>query len=321
MTRFLKSRFPKLRPSPTSEALLWDRLDRCGIAFRAPMADLIDRYGAKPAIWSDQLDICILHDADPFIAGLAHPPAFQFSQDTDLLQPPSALFCAVQASPDHRINYAKAIAALKPHFGEGTVGTAANTASRSWQFGHATLSCTVWPPEAQSPARNTRHEIFPETRTEASIWMSPAYRTHPPPDLLAACACPALLPCPALPPKRLIAVGALTYDWPAEIEELPCGLYLSESGDSLLKQTRTGLIDILPRDWMRQIALARITGGRGGQEAIVTIEYSPSGQPDLPPQTMTLCEIYGDPNALDAFANDLAQRLDLPVDIYEGPQD
>ena len=151
--------------------------------------------------------------------------------------------------------------------------------------------------------------------------MSPAYRTHPPPDLMAACATAAPLPCPAPPPKRLIAVGALTYDWPAEIEELPCALYLSESGDSLLKQTRTGLIDILPRDWMRQIALARITGGRGGQEAIVTIEYSPSGQPDLPPQTMTLCEIYGDPNALDAFANDLAQRLDLPVEIYEGPQD
>ncbi len=314
-------RLPKFRSSTKTEQILWDRLDRCGLDFRQPMIELIERYGSKPAIWSEQLEICTLESKLDFIPGLAHPPAFQFGPETDLLKPPNALFCVVQASPDHRINYAKAIAALRPLFGEGTVGKASNTASRDWQFGHATLSCTVWPPQSQAPGRNRRHEVFPETKTEASIWISPAYRTNLPQRFIEDCKTARVLPAPAAPPKRLIAVGALTYNWPSALPEFETGLYLSANEQTLIKRITPTLIDILPRPWIRAVCLARITGGRGGQEAILTLKYSPSGQVERAARTMTLCDMYGDPHALDAFANEVSARLNLPVEIIEGPQD
>ena len=319
--RFLTSRISRLRKAPQTEAALWDHLDTCGIDFRASMADLITRYGSAPAVWSEKLDICVMADAAPFIPGLAHPPAFQFSPASDLSAPPRDFFCAVQASPDHRINYAKAIAALVRKFGDGTVGTASNTASRDWQFGHASLSCTVWPPDSQQPGRNTRHEIFPETITEAAIWMAPAYRVPLSKTQLAQCSNATLLPTPTPPREKMIPVGQLTHDWPSTLPPLDPGLYLSTKDAALLKQTTPGLIDILPRTWMHDISLDRITGGRGGREAIATLRYGPPEQPDLPSRSMTLCDLYGDPNALDAFANALCERLSLPLDVYEGPMD
>ncbi|MDA8746746.1 hypothetical protein N9M66_00885 [Litoreibacter sp.] len=317
---FLHQTLNRLRGA-APEAPLWDRLDACGVAFRTPMAQLIEQYGSSPSVWSGQLDICTLTNTTPFIAGLAHPPAFQFSPDTDLTAPPRDLFCAVQANPDHRINYAKAIAALVPLFGNGIVGTASNTASRDWRFGHATLSCTVWPPDAQSSGRNTRHEVFPETITEASIWIAPAYRPAMTAEQLDWCDTATHLPAPGKPPERYLKVGGLTFDWPQTLAPLDQGLYLCQDDAALLKQITPGLIDILPRAWMRGIALDRITSGRGGKEAILSIRYAPSGQTELPTKTMALCDLYGDPNALDGFAEEISQRLELPIDIYEGPMD
>lgn len=181
LPRFLKPRAPATVHAP--EAPLWDHLDRCGLPFRSPMAQLIAAHGAHPIGWAPALDICAPPCAQPLIPGLDHPPSFRFDAATDLSQPPAQFYAALRASSDHRINYARAVKALCDLFGQGAycgaqTGDGTGPAARSgreWRFGQAWLRCEVYPPELQEDMPNLRHEMFPKSRTEAAITFAPAW--------------------------------------------------------------------------------------------------------------------------------------------------
>ncbi len=303
------------------EAPLWDHLDACGIPFRTPMADLISQYGSYPIGWSEALDTCTPQGHAQFIAGLAHQPTFQFSRDTDLLVPANYFFCAVQESADHRLNYAKAIHALVGLFGKGEPSSTSNTVAREWRFGHARLSCTVWPPERQDKGRNSRHDMFPETITEASITFTPAWRPPLSAEERAYCETAQPLDLGAHQSAAYGPVGPLTRDWPGDLASLPLGPAFAQDDAALLCATAPGLVDIVPRSWITAIALDRITGGRGGMEALVKLKFARSGQTHLPESWITLAYAHGDPHALDAQAEQLAARLGLEIKLYEGPSD
>lgn len=182
LPRFLRPKAANGNRLP--EAPLWDHLDACGLAFRAPMQLLIDTYGAHPIGWDPGLDICAPTCAKPLFAGLDHPPSFRFSASTDLSQPAPLFHAALRASDDHRVNYARAIKALCDLFGEGAYdgensgpNTGPNTGTgRVWHFGQAWLRCCVHPPARHCDAPSLRHQMFPKSRTEAAITFAPAWR-------------------------------------------------------------------------------------------------------------------------------------------------
>ena len=172
LPRFLTSRS---REDDPQEAPLWAHLDRCGLGFRTPMAELIAAHGAHPIGWTPDLDICMPPCAKPLFAGLDHPPSFRFDAATDLSQPPALFHAALRASPDHRVNYARAIKALCDLFGEGEYSATQRSSGREWRFGRAWLRCEVHPPELQPNTPNLRHEMFPKSRVEAAISFAPAW--------------------------------------------------------------------------------------------------------------------------------------------------
>lgn len=157
-----------------TEVRLWDRLDKCGINFRAPMSELIARYGCHPLGWADGIDICPMEGARPFVDGQTDPMVFDFTDQTDLSKPPPLLRCAVRNSPDFRINYARAIAGLVKHFGEGEDDTHDNAVGRLWQMGPARVTCHVIPPDRVDPAiPSKRNAMFPDRAVEAAILIVP----------------------------------------------------------------------------------------------------------------------------------------------------
>jgi len=173
LPHFLRPKVAQVNRLP--EAPLWDHLDACGLAFRAPMQLLIDAHGAHPIGWDPDLDICTPPCAKPLFAGLDHPPSFRFSAQSDLNQPAPLFHAALRASNDHRINYARAIKALCNLFGEGTYDGTDTGTGRVWRFGQAWLRCDAHPPEQQPSAPNLRHEMFPKSRVEAAISFAPAW--------------------------------------------------------------------------------------------------------------------------------------------------
>ena len=152
-------------------------MDRCGIAFRAPMSELIARNGCHPIGWADGIDICPLEEARPFVDGQTDPMVFDFTDQTDLSQSPALLRCAVRKSPDFRINYARAIAQLVKRFGEGEDDTHEGAVGRCWQMGAARITCHVIPPDRVNPTQQTRRNaMFPDRAVEAAILITPGFR-------------------------------------------------------------------------------------------------------------------------------------------------
>ncbi len=162
------------RNTGTPEARLWTRLERCGVDFRTPMADLVARYGRHPIGWADGIDICPLEDARPFVNGQTDPMVFDFTPQTDLSKPPVLLRCAVRNTPDFRINYAHAIAQLVKFFGEGEDDTHKGAVGRCWQMGTARVTCHVIPPDRVDPTMpSRRNAMFPDRAVEAAILIAP----------------------------------------------------------------------------------------------------------------------------------------------------
>lgn len=157
------------------EAPLWDHLDRCGIDFRASAGALAARYGTHPLGWANDIDICLLEDADAFLRDQADPIAFELPAAIDLAAPPPLFRCAVRATGDFRLNYARAIAALVKLFGQGQETPTDLKVARTWTFGQASVECFVIPPdrlEGSPPSK--RNLMFPDRATEATIHIVPA---------------------------------------------------------------------------------------------------------------------------------------------------
>ena len=143
------------------------------------MQDLIARHGSFPSTWDRDADACICEGTKPFIQVQDQPLTFQFGTGTDLSAPPAMLWCAVDANPDHRLNYAKAVYALVKLFGDGEAHSGKDCTYRLWQFGRAQLTCTVYPPD-KNAWRDTPHERSERDRVKASICIIPHWQ--PPRD-------------------------------------------------------------------------------------------------------------------------------------------
>lgn len=162
------------------EAPLWDHLDRCGVPFRAPMSELIATHGTHPLGWADNVDICLLEGAKPFVTGQTDPMVFDITAQTDLTLPPPALRCAVRETGDFRLNYARAIAALVRLFGDGNEASTQAAVGRRWSFGRAHLSCFVIPPDRAPKAQHSRrNQMFPDRAQEAAIHIEPGLLGEP----------------------------------------------------------------------------------------------------------------------------------------------
>ncbi|PTX55414.1 hypothetical protein C8N43_0048 [Litoreibacter ponti] len=301
------------------EAALWDHLDACEIPFRAPLSDWIDRYHLSPSVWSEGLDYCIPDDVAPFFPGLDAPLHAQVYEVADLAAPPDYLWCALRGDGDHRLNYAGALARLTKIFGKGAETSSSNTVSREWRFGLARLSCTVWPPEKQSYGQNDRHRLFPDTITEASVAIHPAWRAPLSAEEHAACA--AAKPIWADPsPTPGANIIRFSRDWPSDAATLPPGLALAGQ-DMLLSIRSPDIADLFPRTLMRELHLVRLTPARGGSMASLSLRLSAQLRDGPGEINRTVASVSGDHAALDAVAETLAKALDLPLDTCTGPSD
>ncbi len=156
------------------EAPVWQQLERCGIDFRAPVAELLDRYPRLPIGWADDIDICLFEGCEPFLPGQSDPIGFDITAKTDLTAPPALLRCAVRERTDHRLNYAHAIARLVKLFGDGQEASTDAAVGRRWRFGRAEINCFVIPPERlKERPQSRRNLMFPDRATEASIHIAP----------------------------------------------------------------------------------------------------------------------------------------------------
>lgn len=295
----------------TPEAPLWDRLDACGIAFRAPMAELITRHGSFPSPWGSQCEACVIGSTTPFIDGEGQQAAFEFADDADMTAPPLQILCSVAASPDHRLNYAKAVHALVKLFGEGEVHSGETSTSRVWRLGHAWLACTVYPPE-KNVHLDAPHPRPEAERVAAALRITPSWRTPLSDEEAAWCAQadPLGPPWPAEAASRLIT--PLTRDLPQDAGLLS-GPAITPDGAALVMIRADGLCDILPAAQIETVELRRITAGRSGPSASVSLGYQPakaSAQyPKQPRRYFNLAYLPGDAAALDGAAKGLAARL------------
>lgn len=317
----LFSRRAVLKDAATAEAHFWDYLDACGIPFRTPMVDLITRHGSFPTPFVAGSETCIIEGAQPFVAGQDRPPFFQFSARTDISAVPERLWCAVDANPDHRLNYAKAIHALVQLFGEGEVRSGGDSTARHWNLGHAQLSCTVYPPE-KNLWRDTPHERPQRDRVKASICIVPNWRlpVSPQETTWLATAEDVL---GTLPDSRQTAtITPLTRDLPAGTQLAPGVAFApgngADKGGAILRLRADGLVDILPQARAETVELHRVTAGRGGVSATLSLGYTAPGAPqDQPRQMLTLSYVSDAAHALDGAADRLAAKLNLGLNTHD----
>jgi len=156
--------FKRRASAARSEQALWAHLDACALPFRAPVAEWVRDGHVTPSVWSAGIDYVLPDlpkDAPLFIPGLDTPMRVQLVDRTDLSAPPGYLWGAVRDQDSAALNYARAVAQISALFGPGTEASSSNTLAQIWQFGHARLSCTAFPPELQDPnlPPNQRHTL------------------------------------------------------------------------------------------------------------------------------------------------------------------
>lgn len=305
------------------EAPLWNHLDACGIPFRTASQDLIAEFGTFPLVWTPSLDACSIEGKKPFIPNLANPLTFKLHKGLDPDSPPTDFSTAVQATDDHRLNFAKAISGLRAAFGPGDVASASNTVARRWRFGWAEIRCTTWPPENQdNRGLNSRHKMFPETITEAQISVIPGWRP-PLTDQEAAWCRTAQALAPELPGPQehpFRPIRPQTRDWPDGVQAFSGPLALSEDKAAILWHAAPGLINIVPVAVCHSLHLDRIEASRSSAAASLMIHFE-----DLPSRTTgrtrRIVSRGGALDGLDALAEDLAKATNLPLTSYTGPMD
>lgn len=291
------------------ETPLWDHLDACGIAFRAPMQDLIARHGSFPSPWERSSDACVFGGTAPFLTGEDRPATFQFTASSDLSAPPERFWCTVDANPDHRLNYAKAVHALVRLFGQGEVHSGNDSTSRNWRFGHAQLSCTVRPPE-KNQWRDTPQLRADRDRVMASICVVPNWRPAVTPQEAQWCASALPLRIDHPLTEWSAHITSLTRDLPGTLNLAP-GPYFAPNDAAYMFVQGGGLIDILPRQDICTVELLRVTSGRGGPAATLSLSYQPGSDERLPRKLVRVAHMSGKASAFDALAEQLATRLGL----------
>ena len=162
----------------STEQVLWDYLDKCGIEFRDKKEDLINKYGSRESGWSKSLDYCELKAKHPFIEHLAHPIVFQFrprlAQDIHA----TTFQGYIRKSDNAHENYDLALTQLTNLFGQGTENSVSNT-SHLWQFGLAKVKIFISPPNPNTETTNSRHLAIPGSSTECAIYIETAYCPAP----------------------------------------------------------------------------------------------------------------------------------------------
>ncbi len=232
--------------------------------------------------------------------------------------PPLTLFGHVRTHTTSKANFELACQELEALFGVGHDNSASNTMSRRWDFGLASVTATVFPPALNRQFRpNSRHDTDPDSETDCTLTIVPAWR-DPVTDteqkwLFSYNPMFAAVPGDAQP---LVVIQSYTVDWPGrKLPPLP-GFGLSKDGAALLHIPALGLINILPRNWMTTVERNSLLPARGPGEASINIRFQPGGQDHLE-SSLAIAARVGDPYVFDDLAQDLANKLDLPLRLHE----
>jgi len=310
--------FKRRASAARSEQALWAHLDACALPFRAPVAEWVRDGHVTPSVWSAGIDYVLPDlpkDAPLFIPGLDTPMRVQLVDRTDLSAPPGYLWGAVRDQDSAALNYARAVAQISALFGPGTEASSSNTLAQIWQFGHARLSCTAFPPELQDPnlPPNQRHTLEPGSQCEARIDIQPAWRE---PAEVAQCAGATLIwadPAPAALDGPLpSALTRFSRDWPTDVPALPPGIARTPEG-AVLYIRAGGVVDVFAPKTLDALRLNRVGRARGAAFCALDAQYSTHG-PDGPLRShCTLARVDGSEAALDDVAAQVAQAADLPL--------
>jgi hypothetical protein len=320
--------------TPDPEAPLWLVFDRLGLPFREARQDLIARYGTRPSLWATQMQECPL-PAAPLLPGLSdfhfqfgtHPGAVD-----DLTTAPDWLTASYRVHSrlsladrvvDRRVdrNHADVVRALAAMFGPGTDRSAINAWERRWQFGRALLTAHTFPPRLNTRfGPNSRHAADPGSATETSVTFNPGWL----PDLTdvqrgwLASFRPIGTPDPWAPAQGF--PPPLWHRWPADLGPLPEPSYgPSADGAGFVVVTNAGFVKALPRDWLVNLCRDVVTPARGPGGTTLAVSILRSGQPHLPPDTITLS--VGPPDTLADEADRIAKALILPLVTRTFPDD
>jgi len=123
-------------------------LEAAGVPWQSSRAALTERYGIRPhpAYGWDVVQITTSH---PIVKGLLWPLSILVSPNFSPHVPANYFSGTVYLGDDARQNLHASVEQLGPVLGASRVTDSSNTVARSWSFGPASLTLTVWPPDLQ----------------------------------------------------------------------------------------------------------------------------------------------------------------------------
>jgi len=164
------------------EQTLWQVLDEHRFQFRSPYRDLIADYTlAETDPWCPDTGFASFGQKRDLVDGLAWPMHFDFTTGyRNSANLPRRIKGAVRQSDDEHVNYRLAVEQLSDLLGEGQDSGSRNTLSRTWVFGHASVTARIFPRRLNKPdPHNDRHRLDPQSVTECSIVIETGYCAAP----------------------------------------------------------------------------------------------------------------------------------------------
>ena len=300
-----------------AEQPLWGVLDEAHFPFRSARRELVARFGQRPSGWSAGLSYCEVESGRPLLSGLAHPFVFQFRADDDLDVHETTFFGYLRASDDADENFRSAVSQLAEHFGDGDDVSVSNTCCRQWQFGRASLTARIFPPELNQHFRsNARHEAVPGSATECGVTLETAWRRALSQHEHTWLTGYETVHRADKPPHRLPFHAGLTRDWPDDLPAPAAGFGLSTDCRALL-HVADASVNVLPTEWIESVEYAVVLPARGGGGDYLSLRFRQSGRAEPRRSSLTVAECFGTPHGFDVLAAKLAERLGVPLSVEE----
>ena len=151
-------------------------LKAVGVPWQSSRAALTEQYGIRlhPAY---QWEVVEITTSQPIVKGLLWPLWIQVSPNFSPHVPATYFAGRVYLGDDARQNLHACVEQLLPILGAPRVTDRSNTVARSWSFGSASLTLTVWPRDLQRwPTAIPAHDRDPRLKTACDLAIETGFR-------------------------------------------------------------------------------------------------------------------------------------------------